>query len=274
MPLGNCRIEHIDRLIVTYALATGQTSAVNAYFSNLLLFNWVLCMGRTKKLLYLLILVVLFVLNMASLVKMSEWEKRYCASLTRIYSTSEIKLLLENIVAETQSVINGYDVAKARKIEFSDGKQYVYLNQIFKRLYDTGKTLEDDETKARFELIVRTVNSFAKNMDALKAKFVLRDFDLKVASLFFQDSSQTGILTSSYVDQMQSIYIRLKKTTEIINANIDGYVGLELLQLKEDARVLRKERLNWNMTAYIVLSLVLLTGGIMFIVAIKQQGMR
>ena len=229
---------------------------------------------RIKNLSYFFILCVMLTLNLASLFKMSDWEKRYNSSLTRIFMANEIKLLLEDIIGEMQSVINGYDVAAARKIEFSDGKQYLYLQQILKSLYEMGKSVEGEETKARFELIVRTVNSFAKNMDALKAKFVLRDFDLKIASLFFRDSSQTGILTNSYVDQMQTILARLKKTAEIVNVNIDGYVDLELLGLKEETEALRKERLDWYKTSAIVLSFVLLAGIVTVVVTFKQQGWR
>ena len=219
-------------------------------------------------------IVLLLGVNIAFLAKMVYRAEQYRQALQRMTGVLEIKPRLQGIITELNFVINGYDVSRGKKVGFADGKQYEYLSAILTNLYESGKSISDKDARAQFEMITRTVNTFAKSLDTLKSKFVLRDFDAKVVSVFFSDSSQTSLFANSYVDQMKQIAERMKKSTDLINANIESYVELELAALDREERALRKDQFRWIAADAAVLVFVLLTGVYVFVDALRQQGKR
>lgn len=217
---------------------------------------------------------VLLTLNGLSLYGIFSQQEQYHASLRRISSSIEIKGQLNSINEELRVVINGYDPIKAKKVSFADGQQYAYVAKIQESLYESGKTIVNKDTKAQFDMIVRTMNLFAKSIDTLKEKFALRDFNTKVVSVFFSDSTQTNIFANSYVDQMQALVGRLKKASEVIDANIDAYVELELRDLGKTAEVLHRKQQIWLLVNLGALALLFFLGIATSVVALKQQGTR
>ena len=207
------------------------------------------------------VIVLLIAINFMILYYSYSESKSYYDVLYRTRNILRLQSLYEDIYKELWGIVSVYDPTKFKKVNFEEGRQYELLKEMRGYIREAKGMSENPGMELKREIIERTVDSLARQIDKLKEKTALQEFDTRNTSIFFSARKKSRVLSDSYVDEMELLMENIKIIGGLLDQSVQEYTQKVVGMLAEiNQRILDKKRvlIIANFSIIIALAIVLL----------------